>query len=450
MPNRRQFLASTVSLSAASALRAQGANTVPLRTHEWFGDKVELFEFPPGWQVDVHHMAGWRNPALAPAEIRRAILNPAGTKPLREIAAGRKTVSIAFDDLTRPTPAYEVVPHLVAELRAAGIRDENILFHAAAGCHYMLSGIDVAKKIGDEAVRNHPWINHNPWENLVDFGSNSFGNQIWLDTYFAKADVKITLSGVRRHSLPGYGGGPKLILPGLAGVRTIRYNHETLKQSPRPRTNADGLPIFRVWENEQRRDMIEAARKVQVDFSVQMVYNQERRLVHVESGDIVRAHHRAARFSVGHLATPAARDADVVVVNAYPRGSQLHEMFGWGARGLKPGGSIVVINQNPMGESVWHFNDEARFNQGLAWTAQRDARRKRLPQAGQVLLYSQYLQKRELDNPYFPPEALGFRDWTGVVEKLRQAHKGDVKVAIYPYVGIQHEPGVLDIPKAEY
>ncbi|MCX6637155.1 MAG: lactate racemase domain-containing protein [Acidobacteria bacterium] len=445
MTNRRQFLGSAALAWAARP----AANIVPLRTHEWFGDKVENFEFPKGWQIDVRHMKGWQAPVLKPEAVKAAVENPVGTPRLREIAAGKKTAAIAFDDLTRPTPTYDVVPHVVAELRAAGIRDENILFVTAYGCHYQMNGMEVEKKLGTETVRRHPWINHNIWENLVDLGTTKAKNRIWVNTYYHKADVRITLSGLKAHGTPGYGGGPKLILPGVSGIQTIRYMHQTIQQSRRPRADQNGVPIFRVWENEQRQDMIEAARKVDVHFSVQMVYNHERKLVHVVAGDVVRAHHRAARYAVNHLATDYARDADVVVINAYPKGSQLHEHFGWGSRGLKEGGSIVVINQNPMGEFVWHYMDEAGFNKGGSFFAQRDARRRRYAQAGQVLLYSQYLQRRELDSPYFPPETVGLRAWSDVVERLRSRHKGDVKVALYPYVGIQHGPAVVDIPDSE-
>jgi nickel-dependent lactate racemase len=447
MLSRRRLLA--LGGAAPAAWSADSHNNVPLRTHEWFGDRVETFEFPSGWQIDVRNMKGWQTPVLPAVDIKRAVENPVGTKPLREIAAGKKTAAIAFDDMTRPTPTYDVVPYVLAELNAAGLRDDNIVFVAAYGCHYMMNGMEVEKKLGTEAVRRCPWINHNVWENLEDRGVSRAGNQIFVNTYYAKADVKITLSGLRAHGTPGYGGGPKLILPGVSGVKTIRYMHQTVKQSPRPRVDASGTPIFHVWDNEQRQDMIDAARRAGVDFSVQMVYNQDRRLVHVVSGDVVRAHHRAARYAVNHLATEYAKDADIVVVNAYPRGGQVHEQFGWGLRGLKPGGSIVMVNQNPMGESVWHFLDEERFNQGQAWTAQRDGRKRGFPQASQLLVYSQYLQKRELDGPYFPPEAQGLRSWTDVLTALRKQHRGDVKVAIYPYAGIQHGPAVLDIPDGE-
>ncbi|MEK7404401.1 MAG: lactate racemase domain-containing protein [Acidobacteriota bacterium] len=445
MATRREFFKGAAA-GVAAAPRSK-ANSVKLRTHEWFGDRVEDFPFPAGWHISVQHMKGHLAPPLAPAQIAAAVRNPVGTPPLREIAAGKTTVAIAFDDLTRPTPTYEIVPHVVAELRAAGIRDENILFVTAYGCHYQMNGMEVAKKLGEETVRRHPWINHNIWENLADLGTTKAGNQILVNTYYHKADVKITLSGLKAHGTPGYGGGPKLILPGICGIKTIRYMHQQIKRERRPMRTPDGIPIFRVWENEQRQDMIEAARKVGVDFSVQTVYNQDRRPVHVVAGDIVRAHHRAARYTVNHLATEYAKNADIVVVNAYPKGSQLHEHFHWGVRGLKDGGSIVVINQNPMGEFVWHYLDEAGFNRGGSYFAQRDARKRRFPQARKVLLYSQYLQQRELDNPYFPPETTGLRSWSDVVDRLQREHKGDVEVAIYPYAGIQHGPAVLDLPE---
>jgi nickel-dependent lactate racemase len=446
MISRRRFLG---GMCAGAILRpglGSSFQTVALRTHEWFGDQLEEFKFPAEWRVSVQHMKGHLAPVLSASELAHSVRHPVGTKPLREIAAGKTTVAIGFDDLTRPTPTYEIVPRVINELRLAGIRDENILFVTAYGAHYQMNGLEVAKKLGEEAVRQHPWINHNIWENLVDLGTTRAGNQVLINTYYHKADVKITLSGLKAHGTPGYGGGPKMVLPGLAGMKSIRYMHEEIRRAPRPEKGPDGIPIFRVWENEQRQDMIEAARRVGVDFSVQIVYNQDRRPVQVVAGDIVEAHHRAARYAVNHLATEYARNADIVVVNAYPKGAQLHEHFDWGARGLKDGGSIVVINQNPMGEFAWHYLDEERFNHGQSYFAQRAARKRRFPQARQVLLYSQYLQARELDNPYFPPEVVGLRSWDEVLARLTREHRGDIEVAIYPYAGIQHGPARLDLP----
>jgi nickel-dependent lactate racemase len=361
MPSRREFLSAAVAARALSAGAAPATNAISLRTHEWYGDKLEQFDFPPGWQVTPYHMNGYEARVLSSAEVRNAILNPVGTKPLRELAAGKKTVSIAFDDMTRPTPAYDVVSHVVAELNAAGIRDEHILFVCGHGCHYQMNGAEVAKKIGEDAVRRHPWVNHNIWENLVDCGVTKAGNHVQVNPYFFNTDLRITLSGLKRHGTPGYGGGPKLLLPGISGIKTIRFMHHEIRQATRPRRDQNGNAIFHIYENEQRQDMVEAARLAKVDFSVQMVYNQDRKLVHVVAGDVDRAHLHACRFAVPHKSTPYAKNADVIVANAYPKGSQLHEHFGWANAGLKDGGSVVMINQHPLGEFIWHYDDQRSF-----------------------------------------------------------------------------------------
>jgi nickel-dependent lactate racemase len=449
MSSRREFIAGSVAASAVAAQKGPASNTISLRTHEWFGDKMEQFPLPPGWNVKFYNIQGMKNPVLTPAEIKKAIQSPIGTKPLREIAAGKTTVAIAVDDLTRPTPTFEIVPHVIAELNAAGIKDENILFVAAHGAHYQMNAMEMSKKIGEQAVFRHPWVNHNIWENLADLGKTKAGNQVQVNTYFYNADVKITLSGLKRHGTPGYAGGPKLILPGVSSMKTIRFMHSQIKQAQRPSRDAQGREIYHVYENEQRQDMIEAARLAGVDFSVQTCYNHDRKPVKVFAGDVVRAHYAACRFAIPNMSTEFAKNADIIIANAYPKGSQLHEHFGWANAGLKAGGSVVVINQNPMGEFVWHYDDQASFFRqgGGNYFKARAARKPRYKNVGQLMLFTQYLQARELGDPALPPEIIGVRVWDEVLSRLKKAHTGNnVEVAVYPAAGIQHAMATHDIP----
>jgi len=449
MPSRRQFLVGSAASAALSSSSAAAPNGITLRTHEWFGDKLENFELPAGWHVTYYHSAGYQAPVLSQQQIAKAILNPVGSKPLREIAAGKTTAAIAVDDMARATPSFEVVPHLVSELNAAGIQDENILFVVAHGCHDHVNQMEMANKIGLDAVRRHPWINHNAWENLVDLGATKGGNQVQADVNFLSADVKITVSGLKRHGTPGYSGGPKLCLPGLSGVKTIRYMHNTIRQAARPRTDGSGREIFHIFENEARQDMIETARLMGVDFSVQLCLNEDRKLVKVVAGDIVKAHHEACRYAVPANSTVFARNADIVIANCYPRGAQMHECFSFANAGIKDGGTAVLINQYPLGELVWHYNDQVQFFQNgkSNYFKARAARRSRYSRLGQLMLYSQYLQQRELSDPSIPPETIGCRAWEEVVTRLQKKHSGGtVEVAVYPAAGLQHAVATHDIP----
>ena len=116
--DRRCFIATAgsgaASLVGASLLTRKGwarppveaaSNAVTIRTHEYYGDIEEQLVFPGTWEVQVQRMKGHGRRGLTKAEIRKKLDQPIDTPSLREMAAGKKTAIITFDDLTRPTPA---------------------------------------------------------------------------------------------------------------------------------------------------------------------------------------------------------------------------------------------------------------------------------------------------------------------------------------------------------
>ena len=139
------------------------AKSVIIPTHELAGPNgapwiEERIDFPEGWDVHVMDMAGHDMPALSPQQIAEQCDKPIGAKSLRELAEGKKTVAVSFDDLTRTTPAYAVTPWMVSELAKAGIKDENILFIGSFGTHRAMTQEEVGRKLGPEIARNYAWL----------------------------------------------------------------------------------------------------------------------------------------------------------------------------------------------------------------------------------------------------------------------------------------------------
>ena len=125
----------------------------------WFGDGELKLEFPEEWDVNVQSMKGHGKGSVNEEEIVHALRNPIGTKPLSKLARGEKEVVIIFDDVTRPTKVYEVVPHVIDELRKAGIEDDNIRFVCANGSHGVFHREDFVKKLGESVVESYPVFN---------------------------------------------------------------------------------------------------------------------------------------------------------------------------------------------------------------------------------------------------------------------------------------------------
>jgi nickel-dependent lactate racemase len=415
---------------------------IAIRTHEHYGDVWERLDFPAIWDVQVQTMAGHDAPVLGHAEIQDRLHSPIGTAPLRELAQGKRSAVITFDDLTRPTPISAVAPVVVEELLAAGIPSDRIVFLAACGTHRSLEQDEVVRKLGLEQLQELTWINHNPWDNLEEVGTTSAGNVVRINRTFAASDLRITLSGVKIHGFAGYGGGAKSIVPGIAGFDTVNYNHTVLmtklRASPRP-----AREVIRVYHNSVRADMEEAARLAKVDFSVQIVYNGERRVSAIFAGDIVEAFRSASRFAVGHYHTEVVAAPDVVVCNSYPQATQA-KTNAW-TDSVREGGTAVLIIQHPQGISAMHYwGEHMQGQEGKSHLDVLGAAKTPLPGGRRLIVFSQYADKRL--RARFPEGAFFTHAWFEVIGQIRSRHEGKIRVAVYPYAAIQHPQSRLDGP----
>lgn len=415
------------------------AHSVVIPTHEFQGNLDERLDFPADWDVQVMRMRGHGAPVLTAQQLALEMNRPAGTAPLREVAAGKKTVAITFDDLTRATPTYVMVPWVLGELKAAGIRDEDILFLGSFATHRPMTQTEVEKKIGKVPANQYAWLNHNCFFGCKEIGTTSYKTNVQVNQTFLGADLKITLSGIKVHYDAGYGGGAKAVLPGLAHIETVERNHNVLLRQ----TKTAG-PV-RVFQNEMRLDMIEAARMAKVDFSVQLMYDEKLRPIAVRSGDIVEAHHAIVRTAAKTYCTPLLKDADIVVANAYPQNAQAFHGARWINDAVRDGGTGVLIIQHPLTLDPIHFlNNRTASRAGMSYYASTASRVARpLPRETGLVVYSQYMN-RTLANNY--SQATHFaRTWEEVIRVLKERHKGaSVRVAVYPYAGMQHREIELD------
>lgn len=413
-------------------------SSVVIPTHEFYGDIDERLDFPKAWEINVVNMKGHDARILTQQEIRTQLDKPLGTLPLRELAAGKKKVVVTFDDMSRPTPTYQVTPWVIDELKAAGVPDEGILFLGSFGTHRCMTGTEVQKKIGKEMTARFAWVNHDVFDNFDEVGTTSYKNRIKVNSTFMAADLKITLSGIKVHSSAGYGGGAKAVLPGVVSIETIEYNHTVIGQG-----NKTVGPI-KLFKNEERLDMIEAARLAKVDFTVQIIYNGKLKPTHVFSGDVVQAHHAACRVANRHYATPTFQNPDIVVANGFPQNAQAFHSQAWIARSARDDGTGVLIVQHPLTlDPVHYLNQRTRGRKIHDYFQQLEMRGKMKPPRNiGLIVYSQY-SDRQMMNTY-PPGTMFAHTWAEVVRLLQQRHKGDARVAVYPYGGIQHQEIELD------
>ncbi|MFP4453142.1 MAG: lactate racemase domain-containing protein, partial [Desulfobacterales bacterium] len=129
----------------------------------WYENNTLEIDLPDDWDVEICPMKGAGRPLLTVEQMEAAILNPIESPRIRDIAKGKKTAVIVFDDMTRPTRTYELAPIVLKELEAGGIKKQDITFVCALGAHGALTQIELRKKLGTHILEHYRIFNHNPY-----------------------------------------------------------------------------------------------------------------------------------------------------------------------------------------------------------------------------------------------------------------------------------------------
>jgi nickel-dependent lactate racemase len=276
------------------------------------------------------------------ARVRELLADPIGMAPLAEVIADlphTKTVIIS-EDQTRPSPVSEVLNPLWAELNRLGIPDSDIDVIVGRGTHRFTEPDEVKAKVGAAAVEKLRVTVHDPEaDDLVYIGATSRGTEVYVNRLVADASLIIGIGTANPHYFAGYGGGAKIILPGVCGRETIKQNHVWTRDTNAVAGIRQGNPI---WE-----DMLEAARLVGITMKFDTVVNANKEIYQLFGGEVEAQQNAAvdALKSVYGVAVPAM--ADVTVTSGYPLETNLIQSgkaILLAETVTKPGGTIVLVS----------------------------------------------------------------------------------------------------------
>lgn len=314
---------------------------VQLRTKAWFGDEPLSISFPPAWKIV--EVGPRDSPALSAEAMREQLARPIGSPPLRDLAKGKTKAVILVDDLTRPTPAADLLPLLITELTQSGLRENAITVLLAGGTHPPASAEEQAKKVGTKLSPVVRVMAHDSRGDLVDLGRSPAGLPIRINRMVMECDLKIGVGCIYPHPIAGFSGGAKIVLPAVCGVETTRMMHDYLRGS---RERGGSI------HTELRQDMIAVARKAGLDFIANVTLNHRREIGGLFAGDLVEAHEAGVRAAQRMYTVPVVTGADIVVADMYPFDTswQFAQDRGlWPIECAGPTASRVVIAACPLG-----------------------------------------------------------------------------------------------------
>lgn len=289
-----------------------------------------------------------RDPA---SSIRRILRTPIGSPPLRSLVKPRSRIVVLVDDYTRPTPVSTVLPIVLEELRLAGARREDITILVALGTHRPMTRDELKAKLGSRIVEEYEVVNHR-WRDESELETVGYvdGNPIKVNKLAFKSDLLVAIGNIVPHRITGYGGGAKIIQPGICGAETTEYTHWMAVKTPPE-------DILGVPDNPVRRVIEEIGRRVRLKFIVNTILNPDRTLASVVAGDPVEAHRAGVEEARRICEVKLKGRVDVAICDSYPAEVDL-----WQAVkalyvadiATKPGGVIVHLAPCPEGIAPEH------------------------------------------------------------------------------------------------
>ena len=282
--------------------------------------------------IEARFIPGLANEAAA---ILEALRQPIGSAPLASRVKPGDRVVIVHTDLTRATPNDRIMPVLLAELESAGVRRSDITLLNALGTHRRQTEAELREMLGDPVVEHYHCLQHDAFDNanLASLGQTSLGHPVRVNRTYLEADVRILAGFIEPHFFAGFSGGPKGVLPSIAGAESVLSNHSyELIGHPRATWGVTvGNPI---WE-----EMREVALLTKPTFLLNVTLNAKRQITGVFAGDMLAAHAAGCNFVREQAMVKVEAPYDIVVTtnSGYPLDQNLYQSV----KGMSAANQIV-------------------------------------------------------------------------------------------------------------
>lgn len=294
-------------------------------------------EFPDGRTTIISPTHGAALPDEN-AAFTAALDTPIGTAALRSRVNASTRVCITFTDITRATPNERIIPWLLEYLEAAGVQRENILLLNQLGTHRPNTREELEGMLMPSVVANYRVVNPEP-ENpktLTQVGLMRDGKTpALINKQALAADLRIVTGFIEPHFFAGFSGGPKGIIPGVAGMQSVLASHNAVNIGD-PRATfgvTEGNPLW-----EELRD-IATSEAIGPTFLVNVTLNDEHGITGVFAGDLREAHRSGCAFVKESAMQKVAAPFEVVVTtnSGYPLDMNLYQ----GVKGMSAAARIV-------------------------------------------------------------------------------------------------------------
>jgi nickel-dependent lactate racemase len=294
---------------------------------------------------------------------------------------------------------------------------------------------DFVKKLGEDTLSRFPVYNHDPFDNCVYVGVTSRGTKVFINAEVMKCDLKIGIGSIVPHIMTGFGGGSKIVLPGVAALETIQALHSPTKSTEQQGLKETLTGMGVIENNPRRLDIDEAAALAHLDFIIDAIVNMWGETVAIFAGAPKEAYTAGLNEAKAHYLTPAAKDKDIVIANTFAKVSET-------VCGLLPtlpavsqrGGDVVLIGNAPEGQVTHYLTGP--FGETIGGRLRLQI--KVPPNVNRLIVFNEYPEIASKGYFEETDRVLFMHRWDDVLRVLEESPRPKAHVALYPNADIQY------------
>ncbi|OTO65466.1 MULTISPECIES: nickel-dependent lactate racemase [unclassified Enterococcus] len=288
--------------------------------------------------------------------VERSLDFPIASPKLEELAKGKKNIVIISSDHTRPVPSKIITPILLRRIRSVA-PDARIRILVATGFHRPSTKEELISKYGKDIVAHEEIVMHYSErdEDMVTLGKLPSGGDLIINKVAMEADLLLSEGFIESHFFAGFSGGRKSVLPGISSYKTIMANHSgEFINDKHSRTG-------NLKHNLIHEDMAYAAKTAHLAFILNVVLDEDKKIIGSFAGDLEKAHKKGTVF-VNSLSQVDAIESDITISTngGYPLDQNIYQAV----KGMtsaeatnKLGGTIIMVagcRDGHGGEGFYH------------------------------------------------------------------------------------------------
>ncbi len=284
------------------------------------------------------------------SKIRERLFKERLTRFLEVSALDLTRTAVVVADKTRLCDYPLYLPILLDKLIEYGAPPEQVTLYIAYGTHGRQNDEECRQAYGASYDSFH-WVHHrcDERELFEQQGRTGRGTAVWLRKDIMYTSCLITFGAISHHYFAGYGGGRKLIFPGL-GEKTAIYANHGLFLDQQKRALAAGCRPGAISGNPLAEDLDEVETFRPADMSIHGILDSRGRVCDLLVGGGREFFLQACRQHARSCETASRRQYDLVIASCggFPKDInfiQSHKACHHASAFVRDGGRLIVLAQ---------------------------------------------------------------------------------------------------------